>query len=103
MDEKELLILINRHFPDMSNGYPYCIFCRKQCDTEREWCQHMARVIIDSTIEWPAMCYIYGTWGYAFDQTRDRATKKKQKMYLYQSELNGTLVWVASWDPKKEK
>lgn len=101
MDEKELSNLINKHFPDMSNGYPYCLACRKQCDTQREWSDHMARVIEKSTINWPAMLYIYGTWAYALDRAREVVTRQNRKMYLYQGVVNGELVWIVSWDPKK--
>jgi hypothetical protein len=53
-------------------------------------------------VNWPARAYVYGTWGYALDQARDRVKRAKQKMYLYKGVLDGEPVWVVSWDPKKE-
>lgn len=51
--------------------------------------------------EWPARAYIYGTWDFALSQARDRARRFTQRMYLYQSTLDGDSVWVVSWDPKR--
>jgi hypothetical protein len=53
--------------------------------------------------DWPAMAYVYGTWGYALARARERAKSHQQKMYLYQGVLNGETVWVVSWDRKKER
>ncbi|HEY9352363.1 MAG TPA: hypothetical protein VIP28_03885 [Nocardioides sp.] len=51
---------------------------------------------------WPAMAYVYGTWGYALKRARELATEKQQKTYLYRSSFNGEPCWVVSWDPKPE-
>lgn len=58
---------------------------------------------------WPAMYYLYGVWGYALQEARTRATDQSNrrgepvKMYLYRAMLDGTPVWVVSWDPKKRE
>jgi len=52
---------------------------------------------------WPALAYVYGTWGYALNRARELATEKQQKTYLYRSLLNGEPVWVVSWDPKPDQ
>lgn len=47
------------------------------------------------------MSYVYGTWGYALDQARDRATRHGQRMHLYKADVNGRARWVVAWDPKE--
>lgn len=51
-------------------------------------------------MNWPARAYVYGTWEYALHRAWEHATERKQKVYVYQGELDGETVWVASWDPK---
>lgn len=53
--------------------------------------------------EWPAMAYIYGTFGYALTETITRAFARKQKMYIRKVTVEGMPVWMASWDPRKVK
>lgn len=53
--------------------------------------------------DWPARAYCYGTFGYALSQTILRAKAHKQQMFVYQGVLDGEVVWIGSWDPKKEK
>lgn len=49
---------------------------------------------------WPALAYVYGTWGYALSRARELATEKNQKTYLYRASLGDRAYWVVSWDPK---
>lgn len=53
-------------------------------------------------MDWPALSYIYGTWGYAMNRAHELAAKHNQKTFLYRGFLNGRVVWVVAWDPKKE-
>ena len=49
---------------------------------------------------WPALAYIFGTWGYALNRARELATEKQLRTYLYRGSMNGRPCWVVSWDPK---
>ena len=52
--------------------------------------------------EWPAFAYLFGTWGYALQRALDLNARYKQKIYLYQAEMNGRPWWVTSFDPKEK-
>lgn len=52
--------------------------------------------------DWPAMAYVYGTWGYALDRALAFAAERHLKQHVYQGTLNDELVWVVSWDPKSK-
>lgn len=54
-------------------------------------------------INWPARAYIYGTWGYALNRARERATEFEQRMWLYRAVLDGEPVWVVTFDPKRRE
>lgn len=49
---------------------------------------------------WPAVAYCYLGWGYALNRAREYAAQRKLKTYVYKSTLEGSPVWVVSWDPK---
>ena len=94
--------LIKNHRPHHSGSLLYCDYCRQHYETYLDWAKHLSQIIEMNTIEWPAMYYVYGTYGYALEQTLARVARRKQKMYLYRAKVNGEMVWVSSWDPKPQ-
>lgn len=58
-------------------------------------------------MSWPALAYVFGTWGYALEQARALAAEHHQRVRLYRSTLNakaypsGQSVWVVDWEVQR--
>lgn len=56
-------------------------------------------------MSWPAMAYVYGTWGYALERANEHARERQQRVRLYQAGRKETVIagwnsclWVVDWE-----